>query len=333
MLDHNLSKCVAPFKKKGNAKTNQFDYEIPCGRCVPCLKKKSMEWAFRLYQENKASLSAFFITLTYDTKELPIVDLKALSERLERSYDETPNRRTYEKWKSEVTTRLSDVDNEALIEKIKSGKFDYRYEITLWKKDIQNFCKAMQKRELRLTGRTPKYFVAAEYGTQTERPHYHIIFFNLSKQLTPVIHEVWNKGIIRCDPVNDSRIVYVTKYLFKKYGHYDGKAQPFHINSEELGKNYIDSHASWHWNGDRFYCQWGDNKVRMPRYYKDAIWGEDSKAHKGRVREDRQREEQLEYWQKCTELRAKGIRDPESYLRATKENYIKIQEKRANNRK
>lgn len=44
---------------------------VPCGKCVPCLISKRMEWCFRLEQEYKHSKSALFVTLTYDPKHLP----------------------------------------------------------------------------------------------------------------------------------------------------------------------------------------------------------------------------------------------------------------------
>lgn len=44
---------------------------VPCGRCLPCLINKRSDWSFRLEQEFKASQSAIFVTLTYDTKHCP----------------------------------------------------------------------------------------------------------------------------------------------------------------------------------------------------------------------------------------------------------------------
>lgn len=44
---------------------------VPCGRCPKCIKRKVSQWSFRLLQEEKHSLSAHFITLTYATRHLP----------------------------------------------------------------------------------------------------------------------------------------------------------------------------------------------------------------------------------------------------------------------
>lgn len=58
--------CDAPFRLKDS----QID--VPCGKCPKCRKRRANGWAFRLMQEDKRSLSAHFITLTYDTKYVPI---------------------------------------------------------------------------------------------------------------------------------------------------------------------------------------------------------------------------------------------------------------------
>lgn len=45
---------------------------LPCGKCPPCKKRRTSGWSFRLVKEGERSLSALFITLTYDTDYVPI---------------------------------------------------------------------------------------------------------------------------------------------------------------------------------------------------------------------------------------------------------------------
>lgn len=45
---------------------------LPCGRCPPCKKRRIDGWVFRMLQEEKRSVTARFITLTYDTRHVPI---------------------------------------------------------------------------------------------------------------------------------------------------------------------------------------------------------------------------------------------------------------------
>lgn len=45
---------------------------LPCGKCPPCLARRVSGWSFRLRKEGERSLSAQFITLTYNTTHVPI---------------------------------------------------------------------------------------------------------------------------------------------------------------------------------------------------------------------------------------------------------------------
>jgi len=56
--------CLSPISiinpKEGNRMA------VPCGKCYPCLSNLRNQWTFGLQQEEKNSVSSFFITLTYD---------------------------------------------------------------------------------------------------------------------------------------------------------------------------------------------------------------------------------------------------------------------------
>ena len=52
-----------------------IDYRVPCGRCLPCQKKRRSDWSLRLEHEYLADDSAFFITLTYDDHNLSLIHI------------------------------------------------------------------------------------------------------------------------------------------------------------------------------------------------------------------------------------------------------------------
>lgn len=62
--------CDTPFyyRPKGHLKEIPF----PCGKCPNCKHRRVNEWVFRLLEEQKVSLSSYFVTLTYDTNYVPI---------------------------------------------------------------------------------------------------------------------------------------------------------------------------------------------------------------------------------------------------------------------
>lgn len=45
---------------------------VPCGRCPPCKLRKVNGWVFRMLEESKISTSSHFVTLTYDTRTVPL---------------------------------------------------------------------------------------------------------------------------------------------------------------------------------------------------------------------------------------------------------------------
>lgn len=64
-----FNSCHSPFTVRDE---NDMGIAVPCGKCVPCLKRRVSGWSFRLMTERNHSLSAHFITLTYDTAHVPL---------------------------------------------------------------------------------------------------------------------------------------------------------------------------------------------------------------------------------------------------------------------
>lgn len=152
-------------------------------------------------QEDKDSYSSLFITLTYATSHLPI---------------------TQNGFK------------------------------TVQKKDLQDFIKRLRKlhdRDPELikiaeTGKPIppiKYFAAAEYGSETKRPHYHLILFNCrSRHISPA----WGLGDVHFGKVSEASVGYTLKYLhkpptLKKKHSRDDRTPEFQLMSKELGKKYL----------------------------------------------------------------------------------------------
>lgn len=54
--------CAYPIRVEGNT--------VPCGKCFKCKRRKINGWVFRLKQEAESSISAFFLTLTYNEEHV-----------------------------------------------------------------------------------------------------------------------------------------------------------------------------------------------------------------------------------------------------------------------
>lgn len=148
--------------------------------------------------------------------------------------------------------------------------------MTLKPEDMTAFFKAIRKKH----DQTLKYFYVGEYGTDKERPHYHLIIYNAD---IDIIDKLWTKGSIHVGEVNGASIGYTLKYMIK-----DGKI-PKHKNddrlpefarmSKGLGQNYItEKTIKYHTHNraiiERMCMVIDGKKVSMPRYYKDKIYNE-----------------------------------------------------------
>ena len=130
--------------------------------------------------------------------------------------------------------------------------------ISLRKKDIQDFWKRLRKHYKCKC----KYLVVGEYGSETQRPHYHAIVFGLpldTKELkyfgcntngdsywtNDELNKVWGKGNIICGYVTFKSISYVARYTIKKWKNKDtnmnkrmGRMPEFICMSQGIGYRY-----------------------------------------------------------------------------------------------
>lgn len=61
-----------------------------------------------------------------------------------------------------------------------------------------------------------RYFAAGEYGTRTERPHYHAILFGLRPEDVDQVERQWRLGFVQVAEFSVSRARYVAQYTLKK---------------------------------------------------------------------------------------------------------------------
>jgi len=64
------TRCITPFQVRDKI-SNQW-MALPCGKCPGCMKRRTSGWSFRLVKEGERAETALFVTLTYDTKYVPL---------------------------------------------------------------------------------------------------------------------------------------------------------------------------------------------------------------------------------------------------------------------
>lgn len=104
----------------------------------------------------------------------------------------------------------------------------------------------MQKRLRRKYGRSGKYIGFGDYGDDTHRPHYHLIYVGLPND-RHLVYETWTKGNIDVDTIGDGCIRYVLDYIQsmpltadQKYEQFGDFEPPFYHFSKGIGFEYIE---------------------------------------------------------------------------------------------
>lgn len=180
---------------------------------------------------------------------------------------------------------------------------------TLMKSDLQKFIKRLRRKN---PDKNIRYYAVGEYGSQNQRPHYHLILFNLHSdemKVHSLVEEKWSIkkrpiGQIHVGSVTPKSISYVCKYVIQKRGQYDGREPPFSLMSKRppLGINYIKRYENYHRaDRNRMYAPLeGGRKTALPRIYKEKIYSEEDrrfhryKSEKRAEKEYKKRKEEYE---------------------------------------
>lgn len=193
-------------------------------------------------QEDKRSESSHFITLTYDTKYVPITRNGFM----------------------EISKRDVQLFFKRLRQNIVRGR-----RVACTAKTHNNETEVQPVR----------YYAVGEYGGKYNRPHYHLILFNADLEL---IEPAWEKGHIYYGTVTNESVGYCLKYMCKKpkipMHRNDDRQREFSLMSKGLGENYMTPAMNrWHKKDiqNRQYCNLTDGKkISMPRYYKMKMYDE-----------------------------------------------------------
>lgn len=191
---------------------------VNCGKCNCCLSAYKSAWTTRLDNEVKSSAYSLFFTLTYDNAHIPTLTL---------SNNVLHSNRT-----SDDDIILCDYGiNNPYLPKIQNYESDTETIGYCSKSDVQKFFKRLRRKveydQKKIITNIPKhfrefrYFVTAEYGPNTYRPHYHGLLFFSNEHVGRAVekhylHQSWQL----CDSKNIdvSRVInnastYVAKYV------------------------------------------------------------------------------------------------------------------------
>lgn len=195
--------------------------------------------------------------------------------------------------------------------------------------DLQKWFKRVRK-----AGYKFRYYAVGEYGSQTYRPHYHVLVFgDVPEQVLQKAWSYQNKstkkynaiGHVHCGQVTQQSVMYCLGYIVngKGWKMRHKRVAPFTIMSRRpgLGSNYLTkAMIAWHRSDRRNYAIIDGAKRHLPRYYKCKIF---SKVDLVRiaVRDQKAAFKKMVEW--IRHPKRMKMRDPLSYYEAQRRQLAK----------
>lgn len=162
---------------------------------------------------------------------------------------------------------------------------------TFRKKDIQDFLKRFryfvdQKQKDNPYQLKVRYFCISEYGGKKGRPHYHLLIFNIPRDIDVYLltRKSWTFGRISSSLMNNARIGYCANYMYGKSElmpdeFIDETNSIFMLSSRRpgIGYNYVSQEIiDYHNRGLINYVTDDGKKQALPRYYKSKLFDDDT---------------------------------------------------------
>ena len=285
-----------------------IEVNVPCGKCLPCLKRRQTDYATRLYRECRDGAQMWFVTLTYRNNALPLSithnTYDTDSGEMIQHFSEVMTEKYYDKdiiedFRSELLQQKSSpvaryLRFERVVpEELKLvGSYYCTTEVTpsLNREDVRVWLKKRRIQYKRDYGVNLKfrYGFCGEYGPRGCRPHYHIIFLDLNKEQLMFFLDRWKSDfgyvyykevpVLNADGTDARQIVakYVGKYISK--GKFDadsvlfGDAQKGRLcNSKRFGTQDFSYEEQRYYKCFDLYGWYDTDRLCFDRFGKNPI--------------------------------------------------------------
>lgn len=166
--------------------------------------------------------------------------------------------------------------------------------------DLSRFVESLRKVFTRRGIKNIKYLASSEYGSRTNRPHYHICFFGLPLDdleptgersnlghpyfVSKLVDKIWGKGIHKIGRVTYQSAGYVARYTLKKVKKLDyeklGIEPEKLFMSKGIGKKYFEENKEHIYKYDvvNLNTDKGLLKLQPPRYF-DRLYERENSEH------------------------------------------------------
>lgn len=204
---------------------------VGCGSCPACQELKRNSLSNRLALEEQNAKFCSLVTLTYDEAHLPIVDVSRLFSASDREVvDLQQNYDFNDDFSTPTVINTEELRNSVILYNKHRAFYKANYSVNrnvtyednqvavLVNRHLQLFIKRFRKYVSQNYNEKIRYYAIGEYGTQSFRPHWHILFFYSSSQLARDFENVQQFG-------TKSRPIQTPIFLRSlwKFGHIDSK--------------------------------------------------------------------------------------------------------------
>lgn len=234
-LSDYFTACLHP-KRTFNKYTNEW-IVTPCCHCAACDKAKATKYVSMINNMSQNSVGVYFITLTFSSECLPVAELtlndncvqgtchfaKCQTVIVKRKPVLQKETRLYpylETFSDHTPFKFSEADmkfyelgmpclnNSSFLGRGRFGVLNRAYAI--------NFIKRLRTLLYAFSTLDIKYFLVAEYGSQSLRPHYHVVLFTSytlrRRELQNIVSFAWKFGSCDVQSVECSVANYVASY-------------------------------------------------------------------------------------------------------------------------
>lgn len=231
-----------------------WSFPADCGKCLSCLRKRKAQWSYRLLEEQKKSLSSYFVTLTYSDSNVPYSDAGYCINKNDH-FEFIKKLKFYENAR-QLKDRTEISIEENFRRKAKTGEYT---------PDWKNYNHKDRAKLYKL-----HYYGISEYGDLKDRPHWHYILLNVRDIRN--IDLSWGKGKIQVDQCNIQRIEYTLKYMMKspKEKKKINQQKEVSFMSKGIGLAAVDKDFLKHIRspeGNKLITDRG-HSIGVPRYYR-----------------------------------------------------------------
>lgn len=270
-----LSECLHPVKVL-NKYTNSVIY-APCGCCYSCLKNKSNRDTALVMNIASNFKYCYFVLLSYEDRYLPYLEMSSVTPLLGGRFFynfisvdrdlciSTSKGRGRNRVINDVpfgfTHSMTSSEYQDIIVK-SHGRYDFLRKSVVYPRfedcdnripycntsDCQKFLKRLRFHSKKKYNEEIRFYAVSEYGPRTYRPHWHLLlFFNsdeLSSSIQQFVSESWSYGASNCELSRGGSASYVASYVNSSVclpslyiQHKEIKARAFH--SKGYGVNNV----------------------------------------------------------------------------------------------